>query len=121
VPIDLPLLNAGCCTPLGEHALSDAQAQPLAHAFRALADPVRLRLLSLIGSAPSGEVCACELAEPVGKSQPTVSHHLKVLREAGLVATRRHGTWIYYRLVPERLDRLRSALLPTDASTTAGV
>ena len=103
----LPLLDAECCEPLGNGALDAAAAEQLAQAFKAMGDPVRLRLLSMIASAPSGEVCACDLALPLGKSQPTVSHHLKVLREAGLIASRKRGTWVHYRVNPERLDALR--------------
>lgn len=106
----LTLLTDECCAPLREGGLSADQATPLADAFRALADPTRLQLLSLISAAPAGEVCACDLAEPLGKSQPTVSHHLKVLREVGLVTSRRSGTWIHYRVVPEQLERLRAVL-----------
>jgi ArsR family transcriptional regulator len=107
-------LDASCCAPIGNDALSPDAAEGLAQAFKALGDPVRLRLLSIIASAPSGEVCACDLTGPVGKSQPTVSHHLKVLREAGLVATRRHGTWVHYRVVPEQLEALRAIVAPSD-------
>ena len=76
----------------------------------ALADPARLRLLSLIASQEAGEVCACDLVEPLGRSQPTVSHHLKVLFEAGLVSKDKRGTWVWYRVVPAQLERLRTAL-----------
>jgi ArsR family transcriptional regulator len=107
---ELPLADLGCCAPLGTDALDAASADTLAHAFKALGDPVRLRLLSIIAAAPEGEVCACDLAAPVGKSQPTVSHHLKVLRDAGLVASRKRGTWVHYRAVPEQLDALRRTL-----------
>ncbi len=107
----LPLLaDAQCCAPLGNDPLEEASASQLAQAFKALSDPVRLRLLSIIAAAPSGEVCACDLTAPVGKSQPTVSHHLKVLREAGLVTSRKHGTWVHYRAVPEQMDALRQVL-----------
>lgn len=106
----LPLLGADCCAPLGVDPLGDAAARQLAHAFKALADPVRLRLLSIIAAAPSGEVCACDLTAPVGKSQPTVSHHLKILREAGLITSRKHGTWVHYRAVPDELAALRQVL-----------
>ncbi len=110
-PSPLPLLvDADCCAPLGVDPLDDGSAQQLAQAFKALADPVRLRLLSIIAAAPTGEVCACDLTGPVAKSQPTVSHHLKVLREAGLVASRKHGTWVHYRAVPEQLAALRHVL-----------
>lgn len=109
--LPLPLLaDDPCCVPLGIDPLDAASAVLLAQAFKALADPVRLRLLSIIASAPSGEVCACDLTAPVGKSQPTVSHHLRVLREAGLVASRKHGTWVHYRAVPEQLVVLRQVL-----------
>jgi ArsR family transcriptional regulator, arsenate/arsenite/antimonite-responsive transcriptional repressor len=108
--IPLPLVDADCCAPLGESALDAGTAEMLAHAFKALSDPVRLRLLSIIAAAPSGEVCACDLAAPVGKSQPTVSHHLKVLREAGLVTSTKRGTWVHYAAVPHRLEALRGVL-----------
>lgn len=106
-PALLPLLDAECCEPLGADALDEASAVILAQAFKALADPVRLRLLSMIAAAPSGEVCACDLASPLGKSQPTISHHLKVLREARLVSSRKRGTWVHYRLAREQLAALR--------------
>ena len=82
----------------------------LAKGFAALADPARLRLLSLIAARDAGEVCACDLVEPIGRSQPTVSHHLKVLREAGLVEGEKRGTWVWYRLVPGALEDLRASL-----------
>jgi ArsR family transcriptional regulator len=78
--------------------------------FKALADPARLRLLSLIASQPEGEACNCELIEPLGLSQPTVSHHLRVLHEAGLLTRERRGQWVYYRIVSEQLSALRAAL-----------
>jgi ArsR family transcriptional regulator len=106
----LPFVDAECCAPLGSDTLAIADAETVAHAFKALADPVRLRLLSIIAAAPTGEVCACDLTGPVGKSQPTVSHHLKVLREAGLVTSEKRGTWVHYRVVPERLAALRDVL-----------
>jgi ArsR family transcriptional regulator, arsenate/arsenite/antimonite-responsive transcriptional repressor len=98
-----------CCAPLLEGALSEADATELAGRFKVLADPARLRVLSLIAAAPDG-VCACELVEPIGRSQPTVSHHLKALREAGLVESERRGPWIWYRVLPERVEALRDAL-----------
>jgi ArsR family transcriptional regulator len=98
-----------CCAPVLDGALSEPDASALAGQFKVLADPARLRLLSLIAAAPGG-ACACELVEPIGKSQPTVSHHLKALREAGLVESERRGTWVWYRVVPERLEALRGAL-----------
>ena len=97
-----------CCPSVLDAPLKERDAQQLASAFAALSDPVRLRLISLI--AAEGEICACDLVEPVGKSQPTVSHHLKVLYEAGLVERDRRGTWMWYRVVPERLKHLREVL-----------
>ena len=110
------VLADACCSPLAAGPLAEADAVALARAFAALADPVRLRLLSLVASLP--EVCACDLVEPVGKAQPTVSHHLKVLFGAGLVAREKRGTWVWYRAVPERLEALRAALDP--AAVPAG-
>jgi ArsR family transcriptional regulator len=98
-----------CCAPVRSFPLDEEQADVLARSFAALADPIRLRLLSCIASAP-GEVCACDLVEPSGRSQPTVSHHMKILFDAGLVEREKRGLWVWYRAVPERLDALRSAL-----------
>ncbi|HYZ92872.1 MAG TPA: metalloregulator ArsR/SmtB family transcription factor [Actinomycetota bacterium] len=106
--------DQACCSVLAE-PLGSADADDLSAAFKALSDPARLRLLSLIASQPTGEVCACELVAPIGKSQPTVSHHLKVLYEAGLVTKEKRGSWIWYRAVPERLEQLRGALEPVPA------
>ena len=97
-----------CCSPVLESPLGEAEAASLAESFKVIADPVRLRLLSLI--AAGEEVCACDLVEPVGRSQPTVSHHLKVLREAGLLSSEKRGSWVWYSVVPERLAVLRDAL-----------
>jgi ArsR family transcriptional regulator, arsenate/arsenite/antimonite-responsive transcriptional repressor len=82
----------------------------LAGSFAALADPIRLRLLSYIAASAADEVCACELVEPSGRSQPTVSHHMKILVDAGLIEREKRGLWVWYRLVPSRLDALRSVL-----------
>ena len=101
-----------CCAPLSAAPLPADAAAPLARAFSALGDPVRLRLLSLLLTAEGGQVCACDLVDPVGKSQPTVSHHLKVLREAGLVTTTRRGQNIWYAVMPEQLEALRGVLVP---------
>ena len=97
-----------CCTPLLEVRLPHSDADELAARFKALSDPARLRLLSLM--AERGEVCACELVKPLGVSQPTVSHHLRVLYEAGLVSKERRGRWIYYEVVDSTVDALRAAL-----------
>ena len=99
-----------CCVALRDVAFDDVSAKALAAGFAALADPARLRLLSLISCAPGGEACACDLIEPIGKSQPTVSHHLKVLTDAGLVQREKRGVWAWYRANPQTIDRLRSAL-----------
>jgi ArsR family transcriptional regulator len=96
-----------CCPALSAN-LSEEQAVDLARMFAALADPVRLRLLSLV--ACHEEVCSCELQEPRGKSQPTVSHHTKALAEAGLIVGERRGKWMWWRIVPERLEALRQVL-----------
>ena len=101
-----------CCPSVLTDALDEAEAVELAHGFAALADPVRLRLLSLLSSAPAGETCVCDLVEPVGKSQPTVSHHLKVLADAGLIVGEKRGRWVWYAVVPERLETLRTTLRP---------
>ena len=111
---ELPLLDqpevAACCAPLAVELLSESDAAILARQFAALADPVRLRLVSLLANADGGAVCACDLVEPVGKSQPTVSHHLKVLAEAGLVVSERRGRNVWYGVVPAALEALRTAL-----------
>ncbi len=99
-----------CCPSVLSAPLAESEATELASGFAALADPVRLRLLSLIAGQEAGEVCACELVEPLDRSQPTVSHHLKMLFETGLVQREKRGTWVWYRVVPERLEALRRAL-----------
>jgi ArsR family transcriptional regulator, arsenate/arsenite/antimonite-responsive transcriptional repressor len=101
-----------CCAPLQAALLPPQEASALSRRFAALGDPVRLRLLNLLATSSDGAVCACDLVEPVGKSQSTVSHHLKVLREAGLVISERRGTNIWYAAVPAALDALREALAP---------
>jgi ArsR family transcriptional regulator len=99
-----------CCAPLLAAPLRETEADELATAFKALADPVRLRLLSLIAAAPDGTACSCDLEEPVGKSQPTVSHHLSVLADAGLITKEKLGRWVNCTVVPERLAQLREVL-----------
>lgn len=98
-----------CCPSVLAAPLRPHEADDLAAGFAALAEPSRLRLLSLIAAQP--EVCACALVEPLGKSQPTVSHHLRVLSEAGLIESEKRGRWVWYRVVRERLDALRGALV----------
>jgi ArsR family transcriptional regulator len=96
-----------CCSVLTE-PIADEQAEELAKAFAALADPVRLRLFSMIAAA--GTACSCNLVEPIGKSQPTVSHHTKVLADAGLIVGEKAGRWVNWTVVPERLTQLTAAL-----------
>lgn len=112
----LPVLSqpevVACCAPLQTAAMDAGQAAELARRFAALADPVRLRLVSLLATSAGGAVCACDLVEPVGKSQPTVSHHLKILRDAGLVTSEKRGVNIWYAVVPAALELLRDALAP---------
>lgn len=110
-----------CCTGLSSAPLAEDRAAELAKAFKALGDPVRLRLLSMIASASEsgGEVCVCELTPAFDLSQPTISHHLKLLRQAGLIDCERRGTWVYYWVLPDALDRL--ALFLKTPQTTGAV
>jgi ArsR family transcriptional regulator len=101
-----------CCSPLLDAPLDSDDAEELALAFRALADPVRLRLLSLIAAAPDGTACSCDLEEPVGRSQPTVSHHLSVLADAGLITKEKVGRWVNCTVVRDRIAQLRDVLAP---------
>ena len=101
---------AACCPPLLAEPLAADDAEQLAAALKAIADPARLRLLSLIQAQPGSEACVCHLTEPLGLSQGTVSHHLRVLREAGLVEREQRGTWAFYRVDPESLAALRTFL-----------
>ena len=86
------------------------EAADLAAGFTALADPVRLRVLSMLAAAPAGEVCVCDFVEPLGKSQPTVSHHMKILSQAGLVHGQRRGKWVWYSLNRQRLEAIRASI-----------
>jgi ArsR family transcriptional regulator len=99
-----------CCAPLSEEPLRAGDAEQLAAALKVIADPARLRLLSLIQAQPDGEACVCHLQEPLGLSQPTVSHHLKVLVDSGLLEREQRGRWAYFRVVPEQLHALRELL-----------
>lgn len=98
--------SASCCTPLVREPLTSAEAADLATTLKALADPARLQLLSIVAASANTEACVCDLIEPVGLSQPTVSHHLKVLTNAGFLTRSKRGTWAYYALVPGALDRI---------------
>jgi ArsR family transcriptional regulator len=113
-------LIEACCSPLGEEPLGADEATRLARAFKALGDPVRLRIVSLIAAAPDGEVCVCDLNAPFDVAGPTISHHLKVLREAGLIDGDRRGTWIYYRIVPGSLSELSTLLAAAKLPVVAG-
>ncbi|WP_373281338.1 metalloregulator ArsR/SmtB family transcription factor [Nocardia transvalensis] len=113
------IASTDCCATTLSAPLDAEAAAGLAGMFKALADPVRLRVLSLIAARGGGEVCVCELTPAFDLSQPTISHHLKVLREAGLIDSQRRGTWVYYRVIPEALQRLSSVLtldVPAGAS-----
>lgn len=114
------LTMANCCAPLLGERLREADAAEAADRLKVLADPTRLKLLNLIGASSEGEACVCELVEPLGLSQPTVSHHLKVLHQAGFVSREKRGTWAFYRIVPEALEQITTLLTPR-ARSTAGV
>ena len=113
--------DAACCPGLSAAPLDENQAADLAKVFKALGDPVRLRLMSMIASrGETGEVCVCELTPAFDLSQPTISHHLKLLRQAGLIDCERRGTWVYYWVLPGVLDRLAAFLTtPQTAGATA--
>jgi ArsR family transcriptional regulator len=108
-PTELQIADVECCSVL-EAPIDELQAAEVARGFAALADPVRLRLFSLIAAA--GTVCSCDLIKPIGKSQPTVSHHTKVLSEAGLITGEKIGRWVHWSVVPERIAEIRAALAP---------
>ena len=109
--MDVPIIQS-CCEPMLTESLKTDDAVELAAAFRVLADPIRLRLLSMIANSPNGEMCACDLVEPTGRSQPTVSHHLSILTDAGLLTREQRGKWAYFRVEPDRVAVLRDALAP---------
>jgi ArsR family transcriptional regulator len=112
-----PVIEAGsslCCSPLMRQPLTEDQSVDLARVFKALGDPVRLRLLSLIASHSGGEACVCDLTDTFDLTGPTISHHLKVLREAGVIDGERRGTWVYYRVLPAALQALSSVLMAPD-------
>jgi ArsR family transcriptional regulator, arsenate/arsenite/antimonite-responsive transcriptional repressor len=109
--VTLPLIS-DCCSPVVGSVLTPGEAEALAASLKAIADPVRLRLISLVAAHEGGEACVCELTEPVALSQPTVSHHLKILVDAGVLTREQRGRWAYYRLVPNTLNAI-SALIAT--------
>ncbi|CAN5539726.1 metalloregulator ArsR/SmtB family transcription factor [soil metagenome] len=104
--------------PIGRAALDESACVPLAQMFKALGDPVRLRLLSLIASSAGGQACVCDISAPFELSQPTISHHLKVLRAAGILDSERRGSWVYYRAIPEALQQLSTILQIEGGSPT---
>ena len=110
-----------CCTPLVREPLTEDWAGDLSRMFKALGDPVRLRLLSLVASHEGGEACVCDISDSFDLSQPTISHHLKVLRQAGLLDCERRGTWVYYWVIPAALQQLSAVLLVEASSTAADV
>lgn len=116
MPAVLPLLTddaaVACCSPVTEGALTADEAERIAHTFKALGDPTRVRLLSLIAASDDGEACICDLTEPVGLSQPTVSHHMKLLVDAGLATREQRGRWAYFRVVTGALEQASRVLRP---------
>lgn len=120
VPTSLPILNepdslAECCSPVVREVITPTQADTLASALKAIADPTRLRLISLVAAHDDQEACVCDLVEPVGLSQPTVSHHLKILVDAGILTRQQRGKWAYYRLVPDTLDDIAQLVSTREA------
>jgi ArsR family transcriptional regulator, arsenate/arsenite/antimonite-responsive transcriptional repressor len=108
----LPVIDVtACCAPLTREPLDQRNAEDLARSLKALADPARLRLISIVAAHDGAEACVCDLTEPLGLSQPTVSHHLKVLVDAGMLTRSKRGTWAYYRLVPGALDSVARLLV----------
>ena len=113
-PTLLPVIDAAaCCAPLTRDAMTQSQADDLAKSLKAIADPVRLRLISIIAASEGQEACVCDLTEPLDIGQPTVSHHLKVLTDAGFVTRSKRGAWAFYQLVPGALDSLSRLLVTT--------
>src|SRR5688500_7555748 len=100
-----------CCAPLTRETMTAEHADDLARSLRAIADPARLRLISIVAASQNQEACVCDLIEPIGLSQPTVSHHLKILTDAGFLSRSKRGTWAFYKLVPGSLDSLARLLV----------
>jgi len=108
----LPVIDAAaCCAPLTRAAMDAGQADDLARSLKALADPARLRLISIVAASDGQEACVCDLTDPIGLSQPTISHHLKVLTDSGFLTRTKRGTWAYYSLVPGALDSVSRLLI----------
>ena len=108
----LPLTDVtACCTPIARETISAGNADKLARSFKAIADPARIRLISLVAAHEDAEACVCDLTELLGLRQPTVSHHLKVLVDAGILSRDKRGTWAYYKLIPGALESLAHLLI----------
>ncbi|HEX5189678.1 MAG TPA: metalloregulator ArsR/SmtB family transcription factor [Streptosporangiaceae bacterium] len=112
--VELPVLGQDCCTTLIREPISPGQAAELARILKALADPTRLQLVSMVAAHEGGEACVCDLTDPLGLTQPTISHHLKILVDAGIFTRDKRGKWAYYALVPSALDAV-SAILSTES------
>ena len=119
-PTLLPVLDdeLACCPPLAREPLSAEQADVVAPLLKALGDPVRLRLISMVLSSPEAEACVCDLTDGFALSQPTISHHLKVLHDAGLLDREKRGVWVYYRARPSAMTALGTLLLPLGQRST---
>jgi ArsR family transcriptional regulator, arsenate/arsenite/antimonite-responsive transcriptional repressor len=118
----LPVIDvavAPCCEPLAREPLPSAGAEELAPLFKAVADPMRLRLLSLIACHDGGESCVCDLLDAFDVTAPSISYHLKILREAGLISSQRRGTWVYYRVNPQVMARMSAVLAPPAVTAAA--
>jgi len=115
---DLQLLAGQCCAPLLRQPLTASQASDLAPILKALADPIRLRLVSMVAAHERNEACVCDLTEPLGLTQPTISHHLKILVDAGIFTRDKRGKWAYYRLAPSALDALSSVVSSSVVSSS---
>ncbi len=108
----LPVIDVtACCSPLTRAVLGEKDAEDLSRSLKALADPARLRIISMVAAHAGGEACVCDLTEPLGLSQPTVSHHLRILTESGFLTREKRGTWAYFRLVPGALDSVSTLLI----------
>ena len=110
-------LAAACCAPLLREPITADQAAELARLLKAVADPTRLRLVSMVAAHQNAEACVCDLTEPLGLTQPTVSHHLKILVDAGIFTRQKRGVWAYYALVPAAMDALSKLLSPSQRGT----
>ncbi|WP_155341136.1 ArsR/SmtB family transcription factor [Acrocarpospora corrugata] len=113
-------VTIACCAPIAREPLSESAAAEMATLLKAVADPVRLRLLSMIGSHAGGETCVCDLTDAFNLTAPTISHHLKVLRTAGLIDSERRGTWVYYWIVPAVVAKLGALFTPLAEPASAG-